>query len=412
MCPTHTRIELNQGDPCIATRFVVRQATVEPATPASGDLELFLASDGQLKGIDSAGARRAFSAQKKENLVVNGDFVVAQRQVPGTLTTYDSQTADVYTADRWSVVNENASLQFQNANQDATPEAGLVARNYGTFKKITSAGKFMVFQALEGAACQHLRGRTVRLSLRMKASTATTMRVGILQLAAAGTLDTLPATMASAFGAASTDPTLGTNLAKISPVAVDNATLASTALTCLVTTAWQRFGGTFLLPADFKNLVVAVWTNGLPAANVTVSLSEVCLTDGAEIQDWVPLPIAQTSQLCKRFFQSTFAPGTAPAQNVGVNTGELQFMAGIAAATAERSHLFRFETEMRASPTVTTYSPAAASAECYDVTAAAVCTATAIVNKTVKGLAVTCTGNAGGAVGDAIGVHLAMTAEL
>lgn len=393
--------------------LILQTPGVAPAASALGPGEraLFLDAAGQFRGVDTAGALLSLSPVRKENALVNGSFRFAQRQAPGTLTTYSNTSGRAFGADRWGMTNENASAQFIRTDASGTPETGLQARYYGTYKKITSTGKMIVSQVIEGVQTVPLRGRTVRLQLKLKASTATTVRVALLQLAAAGTIDSMPATFASAFGADGTDPTWGTNLAKIAPVAVDNATIASTGLTCAVTTAWQRFGGTFLIPTDCKNLVVVIFTNAGVAANVTVSIAEAGVFDGGEIQDYVPRPYAQELSLVQRFFQKTFAVDTAPIQNAGVNTGELKGIAGVAAATAQFLP-WRFPVTMRAAPTATLYSPAAASAQVYDETAAAVLTASSAAGITENSLHVTATGNAGGAVGDLLGVHVAVDAEI
>jgi hypothetical protein len=66
---------------------------------------------------------------------------------------------------------------------------------------------------------------------------------------------------------------------------------------------------------------------------------------------------------------------------------------------------------MRAAPTVTTYNPAAANAQVRDFTAAADCSAAATTAHP-NGILVSCTGNAGTAVGGALGVHLTAESEL
>lgn len=355
--------------------------------------------------------------QRKENLLINGSFRFAQRQVPGTLTTYSSATARNYCADRWGVTNSTASAQFQRIDASGTPETGLQARFYGTFKKITNAGKVVVSQVVEGVQTMPVRGRTVRLQMKLKASTAMVLRIGLLYLTASGTIDTIPATFVAAAGAAGTDPTWGTNLTAIAPLRSDDvdggsaAVISGNGLSCSVTTAWQRFGATFLVPSDCLNLVVVVYTNALPAANATFSIAEAGLFDGREIQDYIPRHYQHELMLCQRYFQKSFAVDTAPAQNVGANSGEFDFIAGKAAATAQHGNLI-LPVRMRAAPTATLYNPAAANAQARNKTGAADCTSTSadVLKENMAHIATT--GDATLAVGDLIGVHYALDAEL
>lgn len=353
-------------------------------------------------------------AATKVNLLLNGGFKLARRQNPASLTTYANATGRTYCADRWAVTTENASVQYRTIDTSGTPESNLNARWYGRFKKITSNGKLIVTQVVPGEDTMALRGRTIRVSIRMRYAVAgsMTVRLGLLQLANAGTLDTIPATFVSAFGAASTDPTWGTNLALVTPVLKENATIASNALTCVLTSGFRRYGGSFVVPSDCKNLVVVVWTNGQLAVNDQLEMSEASLTDGDDIMVWTPRPEGMELTLCQRFCCGTFSEGTGPAQNLGVNTGEFIFLANAAGANPESSGTFRYPVTMRAAPTVTTYNPAATSAQVRDETAAANCTGVGTANVTDAALRITCTGAAGTAVGGLLGLHLLLEAEI
>ena len=388
MCPTDNRVD--------ATEFVraPQFLLVDPVT-----------------GLDTGLVRR------KENLLINGSFRFAQRQTPGTLTTYSNTSGRSYCADRWGVSNGSASTQFQRADASGTPETGLQARFYGTFKKITNATKVIVSQVIEGVQVMPVRGRVVRLQLKLKASTSMVLRVGLLYLTSSGTIDTIPATFFSAAGAAGTDPTWGTNLTAIAPLRSDDvaggtaAAISGNGLSCSVTTAWQQFGATFLVPASCLNLVVVVFTNGLPAVNDTFSIAEAGLFDGRDLQDYVPRHYQHELMLCQRYFQKSFAVDTAPAQNVGANSGEFDFLAGKAAATLQHGNL-RFPVTMRAAPTATLYNPAAANAQARNKTGAADCTSSSADVLKENMAHITATGDGTLAVGDLIGVHYALDAEL
>lgn len=355
------------------------------------------------------------------NALINGGFWQAQRQVPGTLTTYSDTASRTYTADRWAITNSTASIQYARGDSGTTPETGLLGRHYGRFVKITNTGKVVVSQTMMAEECDNMRGQTVRVQMKLKASTATTMRIVLLQLSSAGTIDVVPGIVASApsgnfvsaFGADGTDPTWGTNLAAITPVSADNATIASTGLTCSVTTAWQRFGGTFTLPSDYKNLVLVVFTNAGIAAAVEFDIAEVGLYNGTPIRVWDDTEYQINTQRCYRYYVKTFGEAVAPAQNAGVSSAAIGTVsvAGASANTAGMTH--RWPVTLRSgSPVITFYNPNNADAFVRNTTRGTNATATSAANTNGVGTDITFTGLAAWTIGDIVRVHLSADAEL
>jgi hypothetical protein len=220
------------------------------------------------------------------NYLINGGYDFAQRQTPGTLTTVADKG---WGADRWQQFAENASWQY-NRN-DATGETGLTSKNYGLFKKITNTGKGIFTQKVEGINSVPLRGKTVIFQIKMKSSANKTIRIGILELQNAGTIDTFPAAIASAFGANTVDPTWGANVAVI-----------TAAVSCSVLSAsWTSFSVSVTVPSNSKNLVCAVWTDSQFAANDTLSVAEAGLFVAATIQPWMPISTEIDLAQCQRF---------------------------------------------------------------------------------------------------------------
>lgn len=353
------------------------------------------------------------------NPILNGGFTFANRQNAGVAATYSNTAARVYAADRWGITNENASVEYVRTATD-TPETGITNRFYGTFTKITNAGKLCLSHVIEGTDCLKYRGRTIRIQLRMKASTATTMRVALLQLAAAGTLDTVPGysagapsgTFISAFGVDGTDPTFGTNLSKIAPVTADNSTIATDALTCSVTTAWQRFGGTFTLPSDYKNLVLVVFTNADLGTTASVSLTEVGLYNSASIVEWDDLPFASLGTLLQRYYYKSFPVSTVPAQSAGL-TGAIRGHVSVAGASANQPIGVQYAVSKRlAAPTITFFNPSNADAFVRNTTASTNATATAAANNSRESMDIMFTGLAAWTVAQAVAVHYTLDAEL
>lgn len=332
----------------------------------------------------------------EQNYLINGGFDFAQRQDPTTLTTYSANT---YSADRWKAYAENASYQYQR--QDGLAESGLTCQYFGAFKKITNAGKMFIYQIVEGRNSAPMRGKTVIFQCQMKASSAKTIRMGIFELANAGTIDSVPSPIVTAAGANSTDPTMGTNVAVI-----------TAAQSKSVTTSMQVFSVSVTVPANSKNIICAVWTDSQFSANDILYIGEAGLYVRSTAQAWTPAPAQVELALCQRYYWKTFDLGTAPAQNAGVNIGEHLFPAITAGATSQRGPRLYFPVFMRAAPTVTTYNPSAANAHVRDQTASVDCSGTATGNNTTNGVNISCTGNASTAAGNGLRVHVTAEAEL
>lgn len=330
------------------------------------------------------------------NMLINGGFDFAQRQTPGTLTTISN---DTYSADRWRISRENADLQY-NRN-DATGESGLTSKNYGTFKKITNTGKLMVYQIIEGRNSVPLRGKTVIFQAKLKASASKTVRMAIIQLTSSGTMDTIPATFVSSWGANSTDPTLGTNLSII-----------TAAQSKAVTTSWQNFSVSVDVPSNSNNIVVAIWSDSQFAANDTLSIAEAGLFVGNVTQLWIPRFYQQELTLCRRFYWKTFSIDTGPAQSAGGNSDPYIFLASVAGTGTERGGIVVLPVPMFAAPTVTFYNPSAANAQVRDTNAAADCSSTATSFVTAQNIYFTTVGASGTSVGNTLRVHITAESEL
>lgn len=388
-----------------------------PATPGAGDHTLFFDSaDKRYKIVDSNGLVTALDAVKlPRNGLINGGFNFAQRQVAGTLTTYSSTASRIYTADRWGVVNENASVQFQQIDAIAAAETGLLHRYYGRFKKITAAGKIMVVQVVSGEAMADYRGRRVRCHawLRRTVAAGMTVRLGLAQHTVAGNSDALGVTFVSAFNGASADPTIGTNMSRLTPVAGsgDGGTIVGNGLNCVLTGAWVRYSACFDVPLDAKNLMFMVWSDAQLAAADELNITQCMLTDGPEICDWVPQPEEVELLRCLRYYCKSFPLATAPAQNTGL-TGAIRGNAAQAGAVAFVHMGIRFPVPMRGAPTIVYFNPAAANAFLRYIITPSDATATSATQITESQAEVTATGLAAWVAGGGVAVHFTADAEI
>jgi hypothetical protein len=397
-----------------------------PASPAANKSALFVdTADNKPKIIDESGVVSVVTLDgwRDRNVLYNPALEFWQRQAPGSAATYSNVGGRVYGPDRWWTSNETASTTAIRVDTESAKEAGLGTRFYATLTKITNTGKVAFGQTLGATTIMQCRGNKVRLQFMLKTSAPLTLRMGLVQLAAAGTVDTVPisaGTFITAWGANSVDPTLGTNLARITPDAgsADGGTISGDAMSCACTTSWKRFSCVFTVPETAHNLVPMVWTDGQFTAAQTLSFSEVGLYEGAEIRtNFVPYASALEILRCQRYYSKSFNLGTLPAASL-TEANEGGFAKGIiskAAATALACVIpIRYPVVMRAAPTVTLYTPIGAGAVPYRITGTTPAVQTAVAQRSPSdsGTTVTATGDANGAVGDYIGVHWTAEAEL
>jgi len=235
----------------------------------------------------------------------------------------------------------------------------------------------------------------------MKASASKTIRMAVLELQKAGSMDTIPATLVTAFGADSTDPTLGANVAVITAAESKS-----------VTTSWQSFSVSVTVPTNSKNIICAIWSDADFAANDTLSIAEAGLFTASVVQAWTPRLFGEELRLAYRYYWKSFPLETAPAQNAGT-TGSARFIATRAGASSLFGHMNKYPVQMFTNPTITTYNPSAANAQVRDAGSLVDCSSIGIAAiSNDAGFAIACTGNAATAVGNQLDVHITADAEL
>lgn len=394
-----------------------------PSTPSSGYVSVYADSaDLRIRAVDANGVKSTLNNDglKNLNVLTNGGFSVQQRvataatAVPGASTTMRAGQV----ADRWAVTTGNTTtVLWTQVDTGAAVETGLKSKHYGKITQNTNAAKFIFSQFLANEDIAHLRGQKVRVSCKIKqfVGSNAVYRLGLLQLTAAGTIDVCP-TFISAIGAASVEPTWGTNLVAISPDSTptgENGTISGAALSITSTAAWVRSSCVFTIPTDSKNLCVVLYRDTLGAASDACGVAEFQMTEGPDIVDWVALPREMVMFRCQRYFCKSFAQATVPAQNAGV-VGAINGLAGKAGATALGGKIhIQFPVTMWKAPTVAAFCPTEVSAQIDRIDGATPIahTATAQLHLSENGLMFTSTGTTNTAVGDHIAVHYTADAE-
>lgn len=402
-----------------------------PSTPAASTAELYIdTTDRRAKIIDENGVISTLNSDglHSRNNITNGGMMIQQRvataatAIPSVSTT----TRAGQVADRWAVTAGNVTTcQWSQVDTAGTTEVGLESRYYGRITQITNAAKFIFSQVLLNSEMSHLRGKKVRLSFKLKQFVGSNQvyKIGLLQLAAAGTVDVMPA-FTSAIGADGIAPTWGTNIAAITPDAsptAETGTINGAYVDATSATTWTKYSGVFTVPTDAKNLIVVLWKNGVGLATDSVGISEVMLTQGPDIVDYVQVPHAEELIRCQRFFCKSFPLTVVPAASLTEATagsGVTGIVGKAATGTVLGSQFpIQFPVVMWKVPTITYFTPTAAGAQVMRLSGTTPIvqqsTATRANSLTDRGCTVTCTTEASAnvVIGDLVGVHYTAEAE-
>jgi hypothetical protein len=317
------------------------------------------------------------------NLIQNGDFAFDRRHA-GASVTLTSGSSFFLPAERWS-------CNFNAASNGSTAPAG---RQVALSSGLTLLTKELKYTSSGTASTSTTAGQIGQCEQSVEANDTQDLQ----------------------WGTASAEPVaygfwLKSSLASsVVPIAVQNTSQALSYTTSCTTSAtaatwtycpgvipgpttgtWANTPGTigliFILSPEcgttYQAAAAGVWSTGqfncppgttqfAATASATLEIAAVKVERGVSQSAFVADPAPVALQKLNRFFQTDFLAGTAPAQNVGTGTGETCFQNPI--ANGQGSVTVALSPPMYAAPTLTTYSPAAATAAFYDVTGSAAVT--------------------------------------
>lgn len=167
-------------------------------------------------------------------------------------------------------------------------------------------------------------------------------------------------------------------------------------------------GSNFQGTADTWNAANNTTTSGqtqlISNASATMEVTGLKLERGSLATPSWSVPTPDNFNKMKRFYWKTFAPGTAPAQNVASVVGALTVKNPI--ALGDPSLWVAFNPPMFASPTVVTYNPSAANANWRDITAGSDATVSVdpASTKGTTGVLIATSGTVT-TLGDVLGIH-------
>lgn len=321
------------------------------------------------------------------NKVINGDFPIWQRYTSVVMT-----GGGTFGPDRWLAggsftggTSVTCSRQTHTLGQTAVPGNPKYFMRWD--RTTTGSSSPGPMQKIEGV--ETFAGKTVTVTFYAKANTGS---------------KSVSCEVTQSFGTGG------------SP----SADVNSSAQSYVLTTSWAKYTYVVALASiagktlgsNGNDHLFALFSQAQASGNFQFDISHVSIVDGdatAEIDPFSPRHIGQELALCKRYFRKTFAPDTAPAQNVGSGTGEHTWKAVIAGANYS-SMDWRFDEPMRTTPTITFYSPSSAAAQAY-VASVGVCTNTGATMTPMGGL-VFAQGHASTVANSQVGVHMTADAEL
>lgn len=332
------------------------------------------------------------------NVVDNGGMEVWQRGAGSSASIAVGASTTAYTVERWYLLTQANQASVVAAVAGLTSQSNLAAkitRNNGQ----TGVGQIDFAYPLDTDEIVRMRGQKVSFSFVAKA--------GANWSPASGTLFVQVFVGTGAVGKRGNTP-----YASETVIMSTNINLATSAQGVIAVP------GSVTVPTNATQAEVTFfWTPvGTAGADDSVIIDDVQLETGVFASTFERMPFDVVLQKCKRHFWKTFLYGTAPAQNVGVNTGEIQETVGKAGATVLADNIvIRHPLSMRGTPAITTFNPRANNAQVARESGGsspADQTATATLNVTSETTTITATGDAAGAVGDLIGVHITADAGI
>lgn len=187
--------------------------------------------------------------------------------------------------------------------------------------------------------------------------------------------------------------------------AISTTVTLTTTLQFFTVTSASALGSTVTqLCAEFSMTPV-----GTASTNDHFSVTDVSLEISPQFTQFQRKTAPQVYSECARFYQKTFDSTVLPVSNA--NNQPVQWSASQTGALSDPSSTFTFLITMFKAPTIVTYNTRAAGAQVRDTTAAADCSAISTI-ATPQGVFITCTGNAGTAVGNALQVSFTADAEI
>jgi hypothetical protein len=337
------------------------------------------------------------------NVLINGDFRISQRGTTFDATTTPANSDDTVLLDRWVLLSDG------NDAADISQETTTVP--VGSFAAIkldveTANKKFGILQIIEGKDAEALIGDVCSLSFQARRTGTSIANLRAAVIAWDSTVDSVTSDVVSAWEAAGTNPTL-----------VSNWTYENTpASLAALTTSFQTFKieNISIDTSSTTNVAVFIWIDDVTTTTGDfIYITDVQLVLGPNATPFQRRLHTEELALCQRRLCKTFPQGVAPVQNVGDEIGAIHVTVQVAGTAGQCSASWDFPVTMAGTPTMTYYSPGAATADWWNVETTAQASGTASsVGAGDRGVTILNPQLANDAVQDSVAIHAQAESEL
>jgi len=261
------------------------------------------------------------------NLLINGDFRIAQRGTNFTSATTPANSDDTYLLDRFILLSDGNDIV------DVTQETTVVPTGSHNSIKLeveTANKQFGILQIIEGKDAAAIIGGVASLSFdaRMAAADDNTHSLKAIVLAWDSTEDVVTSDVVNVWGA--------------TPTYVANWTGENTPASNTLTTSWQTFTieNISIDTAGAKNVAVFIFCDQTDGAiDDAIYISKIKLEKGASATDCETRPIAQEEPLAQRFYEKMVNNGTGGSMGASMyQLASVAFFVTTAWATTKRVH--------------------------------------------------------------------------
>lgn len=332
-------IALTLGGTFVATQLAIAKDVREWSTTAGSNNDA--SPDGFPEGMAPSGvnnsAREAMAAIAEvyqttygRNVLINGDFQVAQRGTSFTSATSPANNDDTYLLDRWTLLSNGNDIVDVSQDTSVVPTGAYAAIKLDVE---TANAKFGIIQFVETRNAKALIGGTGSLQFKARITGTTINAIRAGAMCWSGTADTLTSDVVSAWGVAGTNPTLVANWT------FENTPAALTA----PTTSFQtyRIESISFDTASCTNIAVFIWTD-----DVTMDVGDFLYIADVQLE---PGPVATN------FERTPYSAQLSRAQRylwrVTSVAGNEVFAAGYNNDTTTGQYAIQFPVQMRVAPT-------------------------------------------------------------
>lgn len=315
----------------VNTKVTVGSAAALDAGTGVGDV-LLIADDGdgnpQYPPIDGS-LITGLNINPSANLLINGDFRVAQRGTSFTSASVPANSDDTYLLDRWLLLSDGNDIVDVSQETSTVPTGSYAAIKLDIETANKKAG---ILQLVEARDAKRAIDGTVSLSFKARkgASNATVDKLRAAVVSWSGTADAPTSDIVSAWNAEGSNPTLIANWT------YENTPADLTTLTTSFQT--YKIENISVDTSSTANIGVFIWVdNDDGTVTDQVFITDVMLNTGANAVSYQARPFATEFALCKRY--------------CFVKHGR-QIKGVVNSATTIMLHL-DFETEMRTAPSAT-----------------------------------------------------------